>query len=99
MRKIVLKFVISRRHPTIAMPIGARIIHVDHQSDRMLEDQVALWAECPEDHTRMEDRQFRVLGTGELVGDDWQHVGSAIAMPYIWHVYEKMRELPEGWRP
>jgi hypothetical protein len=92
MSKVVLKFVLSRRHGRIAMPFGAKIIFVAHQAGRQLEDQVAIWAECPAERSKPdEQREFRVLGTGEYIDEAWQHVGSAIAGIYVWHVYEKPR--------
>lgn len=92
MNKAVLKFVISRRHGRIAMPHAAKIIHVGHQAERQLEDQVAIWAECPAERPKPdEQREFRLLGTGEYIDEFWQHVGSAIALDHVWHVYEKPR--------
>lgn len=85
--KSVLKFVLDVRMPTLRMPDGAKIVHVGHQPERMLEHQVALWAECDTDAEEIE-RAFVVVGTGNPLRSGVEHVGSALAGSFVWHVYE-----------
>lgn len=52
--------------------------------------EVAIWIETDRDKPQKQ-RRFRTVGTGRDVPINSRHVGSVVAMPYVWHVYE----LPE----
>lgn len=48
----------------------------------------ALWFERDDGHVGR-NVTFRVLATGEPIPDGWEHYGSAIDGPYVWHIYGK----------
>ena len=62
---------------------GARIVHAGKDP----RGESCLWAEIdPDADTEM--RHFRVIGTGHIVPENAEHVGSYIDGPFMWHVYE-----------
>lgn len=72
----------------IAMPLGARVLHLAVQNDTP-----TLWAEVnPE--AQMRERTYVVVGTGHTVPEKVGHVGSvqmhdADGKEYVWHIYEQ----------
>lgn len=71
--------------PVVKMPAGSKILpHVVAVSP----DRLWLWAEVLPDSPN-EDRLLCIVGTGNPVpADVWRHVGSVVAGPFVWHVYE-----------
>jgi len=70
-------------------PEGARVVHVDSQSP----GTVQLWVEIDNQYQRdspvLEDRTFKVYGTGHHIEDRDFYVGTAIDEVFVWHVYER----------
>jgi hypothetical protein len=84
--KTVWKFPLSPGDPlVIAMPAGARVLHVGVQDD----DRPCIWAlvdpAAPE-----EERSFRVHGTGQYFDGDGAYVGTAMLYRggLVFHVFE-----------
>jgi hypothetical protein len=66
----------------VAMPKYARILKVGMQNG-----VPCLWASVDPDAER-EQREFSILGTGGIVHDRWEYIGTIFDRPYVWHVYE-----------
>ena len=66
----------------IKMPKGAQVLSVDMQHD-----QPTLWAEV-DSEAPMEPRYFQVHGTGHPIANGGVFVGSAVGVPFVWHIYE-----------
>lgn len=64
------------------MPAGARVIHVAQQHGTP-----TLWAEVDDDNPT-EARLFTVHGTGHPIKHAGRYVGTAVGVPFVWHVYE-----------
>lgn len=41
------------------------------------------------DSLRQPRRHVQVFGTGHRVPKGWQPIGSAVAEPFVWHVFEE----------
>lgn len=72
----------------LSLPLSAKIVHVAPFRHEILN----IWVEIPV-HADMRycspiDRCFQVFGTGENIPGGRQHVCSAIAAPFVWHLYE-----------
>ena len=81
--KTVFKYVLNTAFEfkyTIAMPLGARIVHVGEQGGLP-----TLWAEADPD-AKYVDRHFAIFGTGKPVSGEY--VGTCFNGPYVWHIYE-----------
>lgn len=98
--KTILKYVIDVRHPSMPMPVGAKVVLVGHQPGQTRPGQVVLWAEVEtssesvaapgdDNQERFEVRDFWVFGTGHPIRPGLKHVGSAICDEFVWHVFEK----------
>jgi len=48
----------------------------------------AVWIET-RTGLRNQTREFHVIGTGHEIPENCTHVGSFIAAPFVWHVYEQ----------
>lgn len=69
-------------------PIGnGKVVHVGCQTGP---GSVQVWTE---ETSPSVTRPVTVFGTGDPIPSTAQHVGSAIAEPFVWHVYE-VRERP-----
>lgn len=74
--------------PTIDMPQGARIlplVHAEHPT------RLTVWAEV-DTLAAVAPKGLRVVGTGHPLDTVGAYVGSVVAPPFVWHVYE----APEG---
>jgi hypothetical protein len=68
---------------SLTMPAGATVVHVGTQHENF----VTFWAEVePSNPTVL--RGFRIVGTGHQVADGDKYVGTTIAAPFVWHLYE-----------
>lgn len=83
--KTIWKFKVE---PTIAMPIGARIIHVGHTRAIQARGELMLWAEVPLDPGEREERRFQVFGTGHSIPESATHLYTWCEGVYVWHLYE-----------
>lgn len=72
----------------LMVPHGGKIVHVANQNNTP-----TLWIEVNSNHVD-EQRTFRMFGTGHPIEPAfWEHVGSCIITPFVWHIYEwKVRE-------
>jgi hypothetical protein len=66
----------------VKMPKGAHLVHVDLQHG-----DPTLWAEV-DTEAASEVRLFQVHGTGHPIKHDGNYVGTAVGVPFVWHVYE-----------
>lgn len=67
---------------TIALPEGAKVVHVGAQEDR-----ITLWYE--HNAAPYVPRKFYIHGTGHHIPDDGrQHRGTVMMHPFVWHIYE-----------
>lgn len=75
---------------TIDMPLGAKLLCVDHQFGSLF-----IWAEVDPNHP-MIPRQFDIYGTGSLIPEMCQeesrvYVGTVQIGGFVWHVYEEIQ--------
>ena len=71
---------------SIAMPLGAEILHVAGDGP----DRLVFWAlvntTAPADM-----RSFHVVGTGNWCPMVGPHVATVVAPPFVWHIFEVRR--------
>jgi len=65
---------------------GGRIALIDTQSANS--GQPVVWT-LEAGYEPESYRTVRVYGTGQAIPDDWGHVGSVNAPPFVWHIFEK----------
>ena len=69
------------------MAAKAEIIHVQEQ-----DGYPTLWAVTDLDYNHMNERTFRVVGTGTEIPDDCNkhtHIGTCVMKDgYVWHIFE-----------
>lgn len=71
-------------------PIGSgTVVHVGCQAGVV--DVVQVWTEETDDTMAHVGRRARVYGTGQAIPKDDVHLGSALAGPFVWHVYRDAR--------
>lgn len=72
----------------VDLPVGAQVLHVDHQGDAGL---LFLWAIVNPDATRTEPRVFEVYGTGHPMAEaPRRHLRTVMAPgALVWHVFER----------
>lgn len=70
--------------------IGAGpVVHVDVSPNSAAGAFVDVWTEEPDDgEQNIPARVVQVFGTGHPIPDDATHLGSVVASPYVWHIYE-----------
>lgn len=66
---------------THEMPTGSDIKFVSQQGCP------CIWAEVQTDAPKVR-RRFRIFGTGHPIPDDFVYRGTALDVPFVWHVYE-----------
>ena len=66
----------------LKMPKGAKILSIDIQGGLP-----TLWAEV-DPEANPEARYFQVHGTGHPISNGSAFVGSAVGVPFVWHIYE-----------
>jgi hypothetical protein len=95
--KTIWKYPLNGTDARLAIPGGAKILHVDQQAD-----VPTLWAEVDPASPTV-SRTFRVIGTGQPFPDDWpddrwDYLGTAIVMSdrIVLHVYEVNGPAPAG---
>jgi len=69
----------------IAMPLPAKVLHVACQDGAR--GTVMVWAEVTPSGAEVSSRAMRVYGTGHPVPSGAVYVGTALASPFVWHVY------------
>ncbi len=86
MSRTIWKFPITTHHQQIAMPEGAKILHVAEQYPL----QIYLWAEV-DTHATSVFRNIFVYGTGHVLPDNpGNYIGSVLlcSEQLIFHFYE-----------
>jgi len=66
----------------VKMPTGAEVLSVGIQGSTP-----TIWAEV-DPAAKMEPRYFQVHGTGHPISNGGVFVGTAVGVPFVWHVYE-----------
>lgn len=82
MARTVWKFPIKPEF-TLSLAPTAVVRLVDAQGD-----VATMWIETDPDAGVMEERWFRVFGTGHEISDHWSWVASWQQPPFVWHLYE-----------
>lgn len=78
--KKIFKYQIA---PTVKMPKGAKVIRVAQQ------DGIGfLWAIVNPAKTTSELRKFGIVGTGHVLPEKADYIGSYDDGPFVWHVLE-----------
>lgn len=76
----------------LQLPKESKIIHVAIQ----MPAGICLWCEVPrpDDIHDVEERKIVVYGTGHEIPDSLkvEHLGTVMDGPYVWHVYEEIKE-------
>ena len=72
----------------LALPTGARVLHVEAQGDNPV-----LWALIDPDEEGLENRRFRLVGTGHPIDErpeELKHVSTFLMAEgrLVWHVFE-----------
>lgn len=65
-----------------ALPQGARFLHAGNQDGAAF-----MWFQVDPNATR-EERTFRIVGTGQDVEEEWEHLTTWFDAPFVWHLYE-----------
>lgn len=67
----------------IALPEGARILHVNAQNDRP-----TLWYQC-DTAAEIETKTIHLVGTGHAAPetDEARYLGTVLLSPFVWHVF------------
>lgn len=50
---------------------------------------LSVWIEEETESVSPLNRTFKIFGTGHPLPFGWDHVGGAVAEPFVWHLYEK----------
>ena len=72
----------------IMIPAG-KVLLVAQQNMHSLP---TLWVEHTDPFDQATSRKYRLAGTGHLIDEEftaWEHVGSCICEPLVWHVYRE----------
>ncbi len=83
MSKRVLKWIIPVDVQPHHIGTGAVVLVATQHA---VVDQVVIWTE---ETGTAATRTVRVYGTGHEIPEASRHLGSTIAGPYVWHVYEE----------
>lgn len=85
--KTVYKYEMSMPHiVTTRLPVDAKFIHFG--ADEL--NQLSMWFEIDTEQNAFIDREFHIVGTEHPIDFKGYHLGSLIAGPYVWHLYEVM---------
>lgn len=85
MSKVIWKFDGPATQPgsiiTLEMPDGAEIVHADGGN---------IWVLCEpcELDDPLEERVFKIYGTGRDIPDNAKHVATYMSPPFVWHIME-----------
>jgi len=80
--KAIYKYTVDKDPTFISIPKGAKIVHVDKQRD-----SACFWA-IVDTEARMENRIFRVVGTGWDISG-YYYIGTYQDGPFVWHIVEQ----------
>jgi hypothetical protein len=68
----------------LSLPLGTKILHVNTQNDG-----IYLWALVNVKETRVVNRTFKVVATGQ--NNDFSsltYIGTVHMTPFVWHIFE-----------
>lgn len=68
----------------IETPFPARVVHVDCQGGF---GTVQVWVEVTPSTSETSSRKLRAFGTGHAIPDGASYVGTALAGPFVCHLY------------
>jgi hypothetical protein len=72
---------------SIRMPQGAILLHVGRDHSTPNPDIVSMWYEVDTEAPYIE-RVYTIRGTGHPIPDGTTYVGTVIAPPFVWHIYQ-----------
>jgi hypothetical protein len=75
---------------TIKLPDSFSVVLVGEQ-----QGAVYVWIEMDAE-SKVSDYSFHVFGTGQPIPSNYQHLGSVIINPFVWHVYYGWKENDES---
>jgi len=70
----------------VLIPSPGKVLHVDSQGAH---GTVHVWAEVAPDSGELVPQRFRAFGTGHSIPARSEYVGTALAGPFVWHVYSE----------
>lgn len=95
--RVIYKYQIPiQDHFDLELPYGANICLFATQE--RCGNHPQLWIEhSATGSSRMVTRKFRVFGTGHPIPDEplLVHVGSVIAEPFVWHLFEDLEGIEQ----
>lgn len=77
---------INNGYLTVEIPGDSRIVMVDNDPEGIPSMWIELNSAAP-----VCTRRFVIRGTGHTIQADLEYVGSWIAPPFVWHLYEVLR--------
>ncbi len=88
--KVIYKYEITALDPikTFKWPRFSKVVHVGTQTAGTMQ----IWLEIRQPDETLEERTFVVYGTGHYVTDGDVYVGTVLDAPFVWHLYERMKE-------
>lgn len=72
---------------TFTFPAPAKILHVACEQPTT----VSAWAEVDPESAETIEQAFVIVGTGHPLPERGEHVATAVAPPFVWHIYEATR--------
>lgn len=84
--KTVYKYGLSLASPSVCLPKNAKFLFFGTQEDRFF-----IWAEVNTQETEKEEKIFLIVGTGYHLPDGCEWLGTTIAPPFVWHLYERKK--------
>lgn len=70
----------------VKMSVDSEILHVQTMNGNP--NRVYFWATHYPERDAMASRFFVVVGTGQPVPGNFLHKGTAVALPFVWHLME-----------
>ena len=49
-----------------------------------------IWIEHNPEEEERSSVAFQIIGTGHVIPDDYEHIGSAICGAFVWHIYKQL---------
>ena len=82
--QVVYKYPISISDAvTLKLPRGARIVHLGMDANNV----PCVWALVDRYAGVSTPREFCISGTGAVVSDNKEYIGTFFDMPFVWHVF------------
>lgn len=84
MKKTIWKFELGFGKSTIEIPEGAKILTMQDQGGVL-----HLWAAVNPD-ADLEKRHFVTVGTGGVINEGLEYIGTYQESAFVWHVFERI---------